>query len=299
MIRLEKDQTNRNLGMKPHTCRFCGTSGNMQSYLVREMMQNTRDEFEYFVCSECNTLQIGKVPEDLGKYYGEDYYSYRVCDEGELSFPEVKVSDYKILDVGCGKGKWLIEKAKEGYSDLYGCDPFIPETIHYDDRIKIYNTTIHEVAGDHSFDRIMMQDSFEHVTDPLEVLVSARRLLKPSGIIEMSIPTYPNIAFDLFGPHWYQIDAPRHITIPSLKGLNYLADKAGLRVLKTVYDADYSQILRSFFYQQGVPFFELTQELVDQCFTNKDKEDILNITKQSNINGNSDHMNVFLEPKND
>ena len=78
-----------------------------------------------------------------------------------------------------------------------------------------------------------------------------------------------------------------------------MADKAGLRVLKTVYDADYSQILRSFFYQQGVPFFELTQELVDQCFTNKDKEDILNITKQSNINGNSDHMNVFLEPKND
>ena len=46
---MEKDQTNRNLGLKKHKCRICGEEGMFQSYLVREMLKGTRDEFEYFV----------------------------------------------------------------------------------------------------------------------------------------------------------------------------------------------------------------------------------------------------------
>ena len=42
---MEKDTINRNLGLKMHKCRVCGAEGMFQSYIVREMLQGTRDEF--------------------------------------------------------------------------------------------------------------------------------------------------------------------------------------------------------------------------------------------------------------
>ncbi|MCR5722506.1 MAG: hypothetical protein K6G72_09210 [Lachnospiraceae bacterium] len=36
---LKKDETKRELGKKPHTCRVCGATGDFDSYLAREMMQ--------------------------------------------------------------------------------------------------------------------------------------------------------------------------------------------------------------------------------------------------------------------
>lgn len=90
----------------------------------------------------------------------------------------------------------------------------------------IQSCSIHEMEGEGTFDLIRMSDSFEHMTDPLEVLKSARRLLKEDGVLDMTIPTYPNIAFEQFGPYWYQIDAPRHIFLHSKESLAYLAEKA-------------------------------------------------------------------------
>ena len=55
---LEIDETNRFLGKKPHICKICGSKGDFESFLVREMMQNKRDEFEYFECEKCGCLQI-------------------------------------------------------------------------------------------------------------------------------------------------------------------------------------------------------------------------------------------------
>lgn len=85
MTELVKDTTERKLGQKSHKCRLCKAEGMFESYLVREMMQNTGEEFEYFVCGECNCLQIAKIPSDLGKYYGRDYYSF-----AQEEYPNIK-----------------------------------------------------------------------------------------------------------------------------------------------------------------------------------------------------------------
>lgn len=73
---LSRDTTDRNLGYKDHLCRVCGKKGAFLSYLVREMLNGTKDEFEYFVCDNCGCLQISDVPDNLGKYYGSSYYSF-------------------------------------------------------------------------------------------------------------------------------------------------------------------------------------------------------------------------------
>lgn len=56
-------------------CRVCGSTGQHQTYHVREMMFGTREEFPYFLCAHCGCLQITEIPHNLFKYYPDNYYS--------------------------------------------------------------------------------------------------------------------------------------------------------------------------------------------------------------------------------
>lgn len=66
--------------MEEDTCRICGNKSGNKLHRAREMFVGTRDEFAYFECAACGTLQIREVP-DLRPYYSEDYYSLRPPDE--------------------------------------------------------------------------------------------------------------------------------------------------------------------------------------------------------------------------
>ncbi len=294
IMQLEKDPTNRNLGRKAHTCGICGTQGDMQSWLAREMMQGTREEFEYFECPVCGCLQIAEVPENLGDYYGESYYSFSMKEDKNRTFEQPVKSMDKILDVGCGSGAWLVACADAGFGNLFGCDPFLKSDIQYGDRVRIRACTIHEMEGDGTFDLVRMGDSFEHMTDPLEALQSAARLIKPDGYVEIRIPTYPNAAFEMFGPHWYQLDAPRHITLHSQKSISYLAGRCGLVIPKIEYDSNNSWFYRSYFYERNKTFDEITPELIAQCFSPEDIRSVDEMCKTLNENGKGDHMIVYL-----
>lgn len=59
-----------------NTCRICGVQGKHPVYDVREMMFGTREAFYYFQCTACGCLQIKEIPEDLGRFYPPDYYSF-------------------------------------------------------------------------------------------------------------------------------------------------------------------------------------------------------------------------------
>lgn len=61
--------------MTRHVCRICHHRRDNRVYTAREMMFGTREQFEYFQCSNCNCLQITDIPDDLGRFYPPDYYS--------------------------------------------------------------------------------------------------------------------------------------------------------------------------------------------------------------------------------
>ena len=294
---MEKDTTNRNLGLKNHKCRICGAEGLFQSYTVREMLRGTKDEFEYFVCPNCVCLQIAEIPNNLGDYYETDYYSMKKYHDYDCNFTNPVKDSSKILDVGCGIGGWLYLMAHEGHDNLYGCDPFVENEIDYGNRVHIYKCEITDMKGDGTFDEVRMGDSFEHVTNPHEVLKKACELLNENGYILMRIPTYPNIAFDLFETHWYQLDAPRHIFLHSLLSIKYLADKYGLQIVKVEYDSNETQIIRSFFYQHGIAYNEQNIELVKEYFSDDEIRKIGEMSKEANENHKGDHMQIWLKKK--
>lgn len=293
MAELKKDETKRMLGRQPHVCKICGAEGDFETYLAREMMQGTKEEFVYFACERCKCLQIAQVPENLGDYYGENYYSMQVEEFSDITFDVPVSSMSKVLDVGCGAGAWLLQKAASGWGNLYGCDPFLDHDRHYGDRVHIRSCSIHEMEGDGSFDIIQMSDSFEHMADPLEVLKSARRLLKEEGVLYMTIPTYPNIAFERYGSHWYQLDAPRHLFLHSKESLELLARDSGMFVFDRKYNSNASQFVRSYFYQHSIPYYE-QEKLMGQYFDREKLEKLWREAKAWNEKEYGDHMEVYL-----
>lgn len=294
MAGLKKDKTNRRLGKSAHACRICGAKGEFDTYLVREMMQGTRDEFLYFACGNCNCLQIAQVPGNLAEYYGSGYYSYQVQEDPDMGFGTPVIHREKILDVGCGGGAWLVGKAREGWGNLYDCDPFLEKGRHFGDRVEIYNCSIHGMEGEGTFDMIRMGDSFEHMADPLEVLKSACRLLKPGGRLYMTIPTYPNAAFDEFGPHWYQLDAPRHLFLHSQESIGWLSKESGLAVSGIKYNSNNNQVIRSYFYQHGIPYYG-QEKLTGKYFTPAMIQRLQEKAMEWNEKGCGDHMEVYWQ----
>lgn len=295
---LKEDTTERELGKRLHSCRICGSRGDFSSYLVREMMQGTGEEFEYFSCAKCGCLQIAMIPEDLGKYYEDAYYSFRdESFEEVLTGPAAGAEDEKILDVGCGSGSWLIGMAKKGFRRLWGCDPFIEKDLQYGDTIRIRKCSIHEIEGAGEYAVIHIGDSLEHMEDPVSAMKDAVRLLRDDGVIVIHVPIFPNIVFDMFGAHWYQLDAPRHLHIPSKMTLEYIAEQSGLSISGMEYDAGELPVLMSWFYQHGISFPEITDELIRDTFSEEYVEEIRQMIAETNRLGYGDSAGVVMRKR--
>jgi SAM-dependent methyltransferase len=262
------------------SCRICGNPLG-RIWVVREAMFRIEESFDYFECHGCGCLQIVAIPESMERYYPSEYYSFsstsrdrtpsrliralravrtRAAIDGTSMasrivrslFPNPKLStlaplgigpDSRILDVGCGMGWRLYALREAGFRNVLGIDPFAEKDIVHDNGIRIEKRYINETKG--QWDVVMFHHSFEHVPDPLAVLQHAARLLAPAGRCLIRIPTVSSFAWEHYREHWYQIDAPRHFHLHSVKSLSILAERAGFRLMQVIYDSTRDQFWKS------------------------------------------------------
>lgn len=138
----------------------------------------------------------------------------------------------KILDVGCGNGRFLAQMRELGW-EVMGVepDPKAARIAREEFGVKVFQGTLQEAKfpNDH-FDAITMNHVIEHVPDPIELLSECRRILKPSGRLVVVTPNARSIGRRLFGEHWLHWDPPRHLFPFSPKSLRACAERAGLVV---------------------------------------------------------------------
>ncbi len=313
-------------------CKVCGNEVNNKLHQVREMQLGLRETFTYMECGNCGLMQLQQIPGDLGKYYpNEDYYSFnlgmnknqkpdllRKIKAGYLLYgknpvlggllsigykkpeyfswmktPGVKYDD-AILDVGTGNGSLLLNLYKIGFTNLTGIDPFIDKEQQYG-AVNIYKKDIYEMQG--KFDYIMLHHAFEHMDEPLKVLLQLKKLLNPGKFILIRIPLMGMYGWKKYGLNWVGLDAPRHIIIHTVKSMQLLAEQAGMQLKHIEFDSGPYHIWASEQYQNDIALMEKGSYMVDRAaspYTKEKIKEFAEIAAQTNRDKEGDQAAFYL-----
>jgi SAM-dependent methyltransferase len=264
-------------------CVACGGFEYTRLFTAQEKLFGTNESFDYFQCKSCHTLQIARIPHDIGRHYPTDYYSIAGAHEpikrlnGLRRFVRSARTDYYIDRLN--PMGWAIDKILPNYFELswewfrgfaktrssildVGCGHGeLLRNMHAQgfnrltgvdpfvlrsvesDGLRILRGELNDLNG--HFDFVMLHHSLEHMPDPLSALCEVRRLLRRGGSVLVRLPVADTFLEKHYGINWIGLDAPRHLFVPSRAGLNELARRAGFTIIQCWFDTTDSIILAS------------------------------------------------------
>jgi len=155
----------------------------------------------------------------------------------------------KILDVGCGGGAYLYRLKQWGW-DTYGVEPSETGVKQARSLGLTVRQGLLKDAGfdDEFFDVIRLSNVVEHLPDPATTFREIQRVLKPEGIVYITLPNTRSLVFWLFRENWYALDSPRHVISYSPRTLNLLAETTGFQVTHMHFSAGPFNFVRSMKY---------------------------------------------------
>ncbi len=315
--------------METFECKICHNTSSNLPYKVKEMMFGMRHEFIYLKCAACGCLQLQQIPNNISDYYPKEaYYSFATPSLSPFqkyfkNYLLGKLFNYyvgnfsiigylmshsyylqkryawirclnginksaSILDIGSGAGKYLDELYACGFKNIKGMDPYIEKDIISQHGIQIKKQNINDING--TYDLIMLNHVFEHLEHPLEILSKLKTLLTSAGQLLIRVPLVDSYAWEKYGVHWYQIDAPRHFYLHTKKSMELLANKTGFKMHKIIYDANDYQFIFSEQYLQN----KTIQAPI--LFNQKQIKDWRKQANQLNINEQGDQACFILIP---
>lgn len=276
------------LSAVPIACAICGGSARPR-VVASERMFGWGGDYRYDMCADCGCLQLRDVPDSMEPFYPSGYYAFtelasptaarhlyrrirdavlfgrarvaralvlpmlprRVSDSGEWLARSRAEPRSRILDVGCGAGTLLRRLVDAGYANAQGVDPFIEADIWYRGRVLVHRARLEEIDG--QFDVIMMHHSLEHIGPQVGTMAAVARMLAPGGTCLIRVPIVSSFSWEEYQDRWVQLDAPRHLFLHSRESLRRLAEGAGLRVERVVYDSTVFQFEGSELYRRDIP----------------------------------------------
>lgn len=293
------------------------------------MMFGSGEFFDYALCDRCECLQIIDIPDDLGRHYGEGYYSYgaggarradgavrlarnrhlagRFSPLGWLAAkfrhhaalaslrPLHLPTTARILDVGCGGGELLLDLQSAGFTRLLGADPFVAQDLDLGSGLRVLRRELQAVEGE--FDLVMFHHALEHVPDPDAALRAAFQRLAPQGSCIVRIPTVSSWAWRHYGVFWCQLDAPRHLILHSRKSIELLARASGFVVESISDDANGFQFWGSEQYSRGIALMRPGNRNIEPApgvFTDAQLRDFERRARDLNRQSDGDQIVVYL-----
>lgn len=259
-------------------CLVCGSDAR-ESFCtaVDRVQERTGETWQIFRCRDCGFGWTEPLLSDdeLGEYYPAHYLGEveRRIDEylsgslqrsrswkGEVEkvqLVERYASGGRILDVGCGDGKFLWALDPERW-ERFGVERST-ETVNL---LRQRISGLRLVAGDiHSgelipgaFDALTFWHVLEHLPDPEAALARAATLLRPGGWVFVSLPCIDSLQALLFRGYWYGFDdVPRHLHHFSGRSLTMLLTRTAFTVR------------RQLMFSRNVNFHALKHSLLNWC----------------------------------
>lgn len=281
------DSTGQRSELSGQLCKYCESALATETELVPESMFGTGEQFRYRTCLQCGALHLIDVPRDLDRYYPSSYYSFS-AEPVELSGvhrwvrrARLKVllagwdaldralfrrplppwlpwiagrgvtTTSRICDVGCGSAQLLRSLSAAGFTDLTGADPYVPEDVAAPG-LRLLRLPPQALDGG-PYDVVILSHSLEHMLDPAEALRAVRRLVGRDGTVVLRVPLADSFARRTYGVHWVQLDAPRHLTVPTRDAVQRLAERASFEIDKVIDDSTAFQFWGSEQCRAGIP----------------------------------------------
>lgn len=235
-------------------CPACAAGSDAAPLLVgRDRMLGEPGEFAVVRCRACGLAYTDPQlePEDFERFYpSQRYPSFEPLDPARRILRRidraridttVRFGPYReilrsgpgrILDVGCGRGDLAATFRRHGW-DTYGVEPSAAAAAS----AAAHGVTMHNGSLDDapfepaSFDAIVMNHSLEHIPSPAGALEQALELLRPGGLLAVSVPNFGSWQARRFGSDWYQLDVPRHLQHFERETLAGVAERAGFEVM--------------------------------------------------------------------
>lgn len=157
--------------------------------------------------------------------------------------------DGRILDVGCGGGSYLYRLKQWGW-ETYGIEPSkVGATRAQNLGLDVSQGMLEDAHfPDQFFDVVRLSSVVEHLCEPKMTLREIHRILKPDGLVYVTVPNTRSLVFWLFRENWYALDTPRHVISYSPKTLTVLAEATGFEVASTSFTAGPFNFVRSLNY---------------------------------------------------
>ena len=204
----------------------------------------TKECFDYYRCSSCRLIFLSPIPDDLGKYYPNDYYPIPSSKDEIARFAEYErykidivkkfASGGKLLEIGPAYGSFIY-LAKEAGFDAEAiemdsnCCKFISESIGA--RVICSNDPYEALQKVANYDVITLWHVIEHLPDPWKTLEAIAKKLQPGGILLIAAPNPEAFQFRILGRFWPHVDAPRHLNLIPLSLLGEQMRSCGLKTV--------------------------------------------------------------------
>lgn len=236
-------------------CPVCGSSSYRLLFKSRDFRFCISEErFNIVRCNECGFIILNPRPQedaltafypsDFNKRPGSLFYkaiepAFKIAQQLTINLISKYKPEGKALDIGCGNGDFLLAMQKKGF-DVYGVEPnkdakeFCPAPLG--GRI-FYNSLKESNFQPKTFDVITCFQSLEHVYNLKATLLEMNRIIKDNGILYICVPNSEFLEARLFGPYYYNLEAPRHLYFFSKKTLGRLLSAHGFRVERFMRDS--------------------------------------------------------------
>lgn len=232
-------------------CPVCQRESPLHFRVKDRNRQLTEEFFDYYRCPRCKLIFMSPVPEDLSRYYPDDYHGAGLSLE-HLSI-HAPTEQYKIdlikrfktggrlLEIGPSIGYFTYMAKHAGFEveamEMNAeCCRFLERVVG----IRTINTNDTKTAlldGD-TYDVIALWHVIEHLTEPFATMEAAAARLSPGGLLAIAAPNPDSVQFRLMGRYWTHVDAPRHLFLIPVRLLVERARAMGLKpVLVTTTDA--------------------------------------------------------------
>ncbi|OQX54927.1 MAG: hypothetical protein B5M53_05180 [Candidatus Cloacimonas sp. 4484_209] len=192
--------------------------------------------YDIIKCSTCGLTYSSPMrsQEDYSQEITHDRWEFNIMVEWLLNRKNLR--NLKVFELGCGDGRFL-HKLKELGCECYGIDVNPNGIVKAKERglRNVFNTILTEDFSkrfEKSFDIIFGFHVIEHIDNLKDVIRNAKAMLKPEGVLFLSVPNPERLSARIFKESWDM--PPYHLTKWTKKSLHLLLENNSFRVLNFI-----------------------------------------------------------------